>query len=93
MVVRPSEPLRRSITGQFSSQSQKLPASSSPNLPDMPTDSDIRQALSQVRYPGFSRDIISFGLVKNIVIEGGDVTVAHFLDPAGNLVGIAGPST
>ncbi|MGE9270188.1 MAG: P-loop NTPase [Verrucomicrobiales bacterium] len=26
----------------------------------------IKQALSQVRYPGFSRDIISFGLVKDI---------------------------
>ena len=41
----------------------------------MPTDSDIRQALAQVRYPGFSRDIISFGLVKDITIEGGKVTV------------------
>ncbi|MCW0218444.1 MAG: iron-sulfur cluster assembly protein, partial [Prosthecobacter sp.] len=41
----------------------------------MPTDSDIRQALSQVRYPGFSRDIISFGLVKDIQIEGGKITV------------------
>jgi len=41
----------------------------------MPSESDIRTALSQVRYPGFSRDIISFGLVKNIAIEGGRVTV------------------
>lgn len=41
----------------------------------MPTDPEIRQALAQVRYPGFSRDIISFGLVKDITIEGGKVTV------------------
>ncbi len=41
----------------------------------MPTDSDIRAALANVRYPGFSRDIISFGLVKNITVDGGKVTV------------------
>lgn len=41
----------------------------------MLTDSDIRQALAQVRYPGFSRDIISFGLVQNIRIDGSKVAV------------------
>lgn len=41
----------------------------------MPSETDIRQALAQVRYPGFSRDIVSFGLVQNIAIEGGRVTV------------------
>lgn len=41
----------------------------------MPTEQDIRTALGHVRYPGFSRDIISFGLVKGIQIEGGNVTV------------------
>lgn len=41
----------------------------------MPTESDIRQALTQVRYPGFSRDILSFGLVKDIRIDGGKVVV------------------
>lgn len=35
----------------------------------------IRDALRQVRYPGFSRDIVSFGLVKAIEIEPGHVTV------------------
>lgn len=30
----------------------------------------IRDALRTVRYPGFSRDIVSFGLVKEIQIEG-----------------------
>ena len=36
----------------------------------------IRSTLSQVRYPGFSRDIVSFGLLKGIQIRGNDVTVA-----------------
>lgn len=35
----------------------------------------IREALRQVRYPGFSRDIVSFGLVKDILCEPGQVTV------------------
>lgn len=35
----------------------------------------IRDALRQVRYPGFSRDIVSFGLVKDILCEPGTVTV------------------
>ncbi len=36
----------------------------------------IREALRQVRYPGFSRDIISFGLVKGVQCEPGLVTVS-----------------
>lgn len=35
----------------------------------------IREALQQVRYPGFSRDIVSFGLVKDITCEPGATTV------------------
>jgi ATP-binding protein involved in chromosome partitioning len=35
----------------------------------------IRDALRQVRYPGFSRDIVSFGLVKDIQCNPGQVTV------------------
>ncbi|MCX6839467.1 MAG: Mrp/NBP35 family ATP-binding protein [Verrucomicrobia bacterium] len=41
----------------------------------MPTEQDIRTALGNVRYPGFSRDILSFGLVKGIQIEGANVTI------------------
>lgn len=37
---------------------------------DMNSDS-IKDALRQVKYPGFSRDIVSFGLVKEIVCEDG----------------------
>ncbi|HEV2995476.1 MAG TPA: iron-sulfur cluster assembly protein, partial [Chthoniobacterales bacterium] len=35
----------------------------------------IREALKSVRYPGFSRDIVSFGLVKSINIDNGNVKV------------------
>jgi ATP-binding protein involved in chromosome partitioning len=35
----------------------------------------IREALRQVRYPGFSRDIVSFGLIKDVVCEPGLTTV------------------
>ena len=41
----------------------------------MLTENDIRSALGSVRYPGFSRDILSFGLVKSIQVSGNDVTV------------------
>ena len=39
------------------------------------TEDSVRAALATVKYPGFNRDIVSFGLVKNISIEGGDVVV------------------
>jgi ATP-binding protein involved in chromosome partitioning len=39
------------------------------------TEDQVRQTLSTVKYPGFTRDIVSFGLIKNIQIEGSDVTV------------------
>ena len=42
-----------------------------------PTEEQIREALKQVKFPGFSRDIISFGIVKSVAVAGnGDVTVA-----------------
>ena len=30
------------------------------------SETEVRDALSAVKYPGFSRDIVSFGLVKGI---------------------------
>jgi ATP-binding protein involved in chromosome partitioning len=41
----------------------------------MLTEQLVRETLSAVKYPGFSRDIVSFGLIKGIKIEGADVTV------------------
>jgi ATP-binding protein involved in chromosome partitioning len=39
------------------------------------TEDQVLEALKSVRYPGFSRDIVSFGLIKGVKIEGGSVTV------------------
>ena len=39
------------------------------------TEEQITEALKQVKYPGFSRDIVSFGLVRGIRIDGGAVVV------------------
>ena len=39
------------------------------------SEEQITEALKNVKYPGFSRDIVSFGLVKGIRIDGGAVTV------------------
>jgi ATP-binding protein involved in chromosome partitioning len=41
----------------------------------MISEAQVREQLSAVKYPGFSRDVVSFGLVKEIRIEGADVTV------------------
>ena len=52
----------------------------------MPVSEDqIREALKTVKYPGFSRDIVSFGLVKGIDAHNGNVIVQLALatnDPA-----------
>lgn len=39
------------------------------------SEDEIREALKSVRYPGFSRDIVSFGLIKSVTIDNGDVRV------------------
>ena len=39
------------------------------------SEEQVREALMAVKYPGFSRDIVSFGLVKGIQITGDSVTV------------------
>jgi ATP-binding protein involved in chromosome partitioning len=39
------------------------------------SEEQVRDALRSVRYPGFSRDIVSFGLVKNVQITDGEVKV------------------
>ncbi|MFA7234794.1 MAG: Mrp/NBP35 family ATP-binding protein [Terrimicrobiaceae bacterium] len=35
----------------------------------------VRESLRAVKYPGFSRDIVSFGLVRDVRISGGDVQI------------------
>ena len=41
----------------------------------MITEDAVKQALQTVKYPGFSRDVISFGIVKQIAVNGGAVSV------------------
>ena len=49
------------------------------------TEDLVRERLAAVKYPGFSRDIVSFGLVKGIQVTGSSVDVRMALatsDPA-----------
>lgn len=39
------------------------------------TETQIRETLGTIRYPGFSRDIVSFGLLKGVSVTGNDVEV------------------
>ena len=41
----------------------------------MLTQDDIQNALKAVQYPGYSRDIVSFGLVKDITVVNGAISV------------------
>lgn len=50
-------------------------------MPDL-TEDLVRQALATVKYPGFSRDIASFGLIKSVQIDGANVTVQMALTTA-----------
>src|SRR5438034_10077532 len=38
-------------------------------------EDDIRNALKAVKYPGYSRDIVSFGLVKQVAAKNGAISV------------------
>src|SRR5881396_1669126 len=39
------------------------------------SEEQVKNALKSVKYPGFTRDIVSFGLVKSIEIDNGEVKV------------------
>ena len=39
------------------------------------SEEQVRNALKSVKYPGFTRDVVSFGLVKSIQIDDGEVKV------------------
>src|SRR5438876_4186971 len=41
----------------------------------MLTEDDIKNALKAVKYPGYSRDIISFGLVQQVAAKNGAVSI------------------
>ena len=42
----------------------------------MVTEEDIKTALKAVKYPGYSRDIVSFGLVKDVAVNNGAISLA-----------------
>jgi ATP-binding protein involved in chromosome partitioning len=42
---------------------------------EMLTQQAISDALKAVKYPGYNRDVVSFGLVKNITVNGGAANV------------------
>src|SRR6185503_247668 len=45
----------------------------------MPTQEQVLDALKKVKFPGLSRDIVSFGFVRDVRIDGGTVSFAiHF---------------
>ena len=39
------------------------------------SEDQVKDALKSVKYPGFTRDIVSFGLVKSVTIDNGEVKV------------------
>src|SRR5256886_6977766 len=39
------------------------------------SEEQVKDALKSVKYPGFTRDIVSFGLVKSVNIDNGEVKV------------------
>ncbi len=41
----------------------------------MPTKQEIIEQLKEVNYPGFSRDIVSFGIVNDVVVEENEILV------------------
>jgi ATP-binding protein involved in chromosome partitioning len=53
----------------------------------MISEDDIKNALKAVKYPGYSRDIISFGLVKHIAAKNGAINVSIELTAANPEVG------
>ncbi len=49
----------------------------------MPTPQEILEELKKVKYPGFSRDIVSFGLIRDIQVGYSGVTV-YVRNPSSN---------
>ena len=41
----------------------------------MPSENDILDKLKEVNYPGYSRDIVSFGIIKEVTVANGAVSV------------------
>jgi ATP-binding protein involved in chromosome partitioning len=53
----------------------------------MPNQDEVLEALKKVKFPGLSRDIVSFGFVRDVKIEGGDVSFTIHFQTENPLVG------
>ena len=42
---------------------------------DRISEPQVHEVLKTVKYPGYTRDIVSFGMVKGIQVQGQDVSV------------------
>ncbi len=51
------------------------------------TEADVLRALAQVRYPGFTRDIVAFDVVKDLAVHEGAVSFRIELGPGNPAVG------
>ena len=72
----------RNLTWRFTETRDSSAADPACNFPPMLTEEQIRSALKAVKYPGYSRDIVSFGLVKQVAVNAGAVSVAIELSKA-----------
>jgi ATP-binding protein involved in chromosome partitioning len=53
------------------------------------SEADVRKALAKVKFPGLSRDIVSFGFVRSVAVSGGDVSVEIVMTTANAAAGEA----
>ena len=52
------------------------------STPPTPTPQELLEALKQVKYPGFNRDIVAFGVVKDIAVGGAAFLVSKAIRSA-----------
>jgi ATP-binding protein involved in chromosome partitioning len=53
------------------------------------SEADVRKALANVKFPGLSRDIVSFGFVRSVSVAGDDVSVEIAITTANREAGEA----
>jgi ATP-binding protein involved in chromosome partitioning len=53
------------------------------------TEAQVREALKKVKFPGLSRDIVSFGFVRSVAVNDGKVTVEIVMTTANAAAGEA----
>src|SRR6476619_4171826 len=53
----------------------------------MPTQEQVLEALKTVKFPGLSRDIVSFGFVRDLKVDGGRVSFTIHFQPENPAVG------